>query len=327
LRSPGASDIKPHEIVAPLAEIVFAPHPEFGTFWNVHYPVAASLKREHGKTRKLRGSDENGKDDEGDGRGTTENPNCRTKLSRNQVPGNPRAFKYFGTIAKANYVADVRTGAALKRLSNGANTRAWKTNSTIRFNITASFLVRPAILLDPRITRGTVTDIKQNPYQLSLQRGSRHACEAVIVSNKWVVTAVHCVSLSMSVYRLHAGSNDKYEEGTFYRVKKIVQHLAYNFLTIDYDITLLKESGKLSMLMTVSLPIVGIYKYIRRITDRMICAHGGQDACEGDSDGPLTDDILYGIVSWRYKCAELLYPGVYTNVADLLWWIRWISGI
>lgn len=71
---------------------------------------------------KLRGSDENGKD-EGDGRGTTENPNCRTKLSRNQVPGNPRAFKYFGTIAKANYVADVRTGAALKRLGNGANMR------------------------------------------------------------------------------------------------------------------------------------------------------------------------------------------------------------
>lgn len=58
----------------------------------------------------------------GEGRrtkGTTENPNCRTKLSRNQVPGNPRAFKYFGTIAKANYVADVRTGAALKRLDNG----------------------------------------------------------------------------------------------------------------------------------------------------------------------------------------------------------------
>lgn len=43
----GASDIKPYEIVAPLAEIVFAPYPEFGTFWNVHYPVAASLKHEH----------------------------------------------------------------------------------------------------------------------------------------------------------------------------------------------------------------------------------------------------------------------------------------
>jgi len=89
--------------------------------------------------------------------------------------------------------------------------------------------------------------------------------------------------------------------------------------------------------MKVSLPIVSrktcreIYRYIRRITDRMICAgymHGGQDACEGDSGGPLTvDGILYGIVSWGYRCGEPFYPGVYTNVANLLWWIRWISRV
>lgn len=71
--------------------------------------------------------------------------------------------------------------------------RRLKTNSTIRFNITASFLVWPASPLDPRITRGTVTDIQQHPYQLSLQRGLRHCCGAVIISNKWVVTAAHCV--------------------------------------------------------------------------------------------------------------------------------------
>ncbi|KYM77713.1 Trypsin [Atta colombica] len=225
----------------------------------------------------------------------------------------------------------------------------------------ASFLVRPAILLDPRITRGMVTDIKQHPYQLSLQRGSWHACGAVIISNKWVVTVAHCVSLSASVYRLHAGSNDKYEGGEgLLSSKKIVQHPAYNFLTIDYDIILLEvtstfisfffsfafsprslcfcslttlrqltittsENGKLSpMLMTISLPIVSKKMYqvyinilIRRITDRMICAgymHGGQDACEGDSGEPLMDDTLYGIVSWRYKCTEPLYPGIYTSV-------------
>ena len=51
-----------------------------------------------------------------------ENPNCRTKLSRNQVPGNPRAFKYFGTIAKANYVADVGTDVALKPLGEEEET-------------------------------------------------------------------------------------------------------------------------------------------------------------------------------------------------------------
>ena len=36
-----------------------------------------------------------------------ENPNCRTKLPRNQVYGNPRAFEDFATIVLANYVSDV----------------------------------------------------------------------------------------------------------------------------------------------------------------------------------------------------------------------------
>ncbi|XP_077275503.1 transmembrane protease serine 9 [Temnothorax americanus] len=236
-----------------------------------------------------------------------------------------------------------------------------------------SFLVRPVSPLDPRIVRGTATDIQQHPYQLSLQRGLWHVCGAVIISNKWAVTAAHCVSSPASVYRLRAGSNDKYG-GVYYPVKKIVRHPAYNFLTIDYDIALLEIDGEIAfndrvqpvklpekelasgimvnvtgwgaakaggkpspVLMRVTLPIVsrktcrGIYRYIRSITDRMICAgymRGGQDACDGDSGGPLTaDGVLYGIVSWGYRCAEPLYPGVYTNVVNLLWWIKWISYI
>lgn len=39
--------IKCYGIVAPQAEIAFASLPEFGTFWNVHYPAAASFKRKH----------------------------------------------------------------------------------------------------------------------------------------------------------------------------------------------------------------------------------------------------------------------------------------
>lgn len=38
-----------------------------------------------------------------------ENPNCGTKLERNQVHDNPRAFEDFGTIAEANYVSGSRS--------------------------------------------------------------------------------------------------------------------------------------------------------------------------------------------------------------------------
>ncbi|XP_033349426.1 trypsin-2-like [Bombus vosnesenskii] len=100
----------------------------------------------------------------------------------------------------------------------------------------------------------------------------------------------------------------------------------------------LTEGGSTSArLMRVSVPIVSksecadAYRYMNKITDRMICAgytSGGKDACQGDSGGPLTaDGFLYGLVSWGYGCAKPKYPGVYTNVANLRSWIKTHSGV
>ena len=64
--------------------------------------------------------------------------------------------------------------------------------------------------------------------------------------------------------------------------------------------------------------------YAGVVTDDMICAGSpGKDSCAGDSGGPLfikgenaTMDSQVGIVTWGYGCAEPLYPGVYSSVAD-----------
>jgi trypsin len=63
----------------------------------------------------------------------------------------------------------------------------------------------------------------------------------------------------------------------------------------------------------------------------MLCAgdleNGGVDSCQGDSGGPImspaTDEdsdeptqVLVGIVSWGYGCADAGNPGVYGEVAD-----------
>jgi secreted trypsin-like serine protease len=76
--------------------------------------------------------------------------------------------------------------------------------------------------------------------------------------------------------------------------------------------------------------------YNGAVTDNMICAGldaGGKDTCQGDSGGPLTTrpgdsgglgdyDVLTGITSWGFGCAEPELFGVYTRVAKFRNWIN-----
>uniref|UniRef100_A0A2A4JRB9 Peptidase S1 domain-containing protein n=1 Tax=Heliothis virescens TaxID=7102 RepID=A0A2A4JRB9_HELVI len=63
------------------------------------------------------------------------------------------------------------------------------------------------------------------------------------------------------------------------------------------------------------------------VTGSMMCAglldEGGKDTCSGDSGGPLLyGNVLVGITSWGYSCAESLYPSVYTRVSHYTNWIE-----
>ena len=89
---------------------------------------------------------------------------------------------------------------------------------------------------------------------------------------------------------------------------------------------------KSDQIMEVNLPFVptntcksSMSKY-GVVDDTMVCAggEGGKDACGGDSGGPLFDgDVVVGVTSWGYKCAEKGIPGVYARVGKV---ISWISG-
>jgi secreted trypsin-like serine protease len=92
-----------------------------------------------------------------------------------------------------------------------------------------------------------------------------------------------------------------------------------------------------SQLQVVTVPIVSheecnkAYEEYGGITDNMICAAvpgGGKDACQGDSGGPLAvGGQLVGIVSWGIGCALPDYPGVYSNVAALMRFVRQQTGV
>jgi len=72
--------------------------------------------------------------------------------------------------------------------------------------------------------------------------------------------------------------------------------------------------------------------YFRKFDEKtMVCAgfaRGGKDSCIGDSGGPLQCLTpngrwhLTGIVSWGTRCAVRKKPGVYTNVYNVLKWIK-----
>ncbi|GAB0100455.1 trypsin alpha-3 [Sergentomyia squamirostris] len=67
------------------------------------------------------------------------------------------------------------------------------------------------------------------------------------------------------------------------------------------------------------------YADINPITDSMFCAgsfYGGLDTCHGDSGGPMVvKGEIIGLVSWGVACAQIDFPGVYTNVSFLRPWI------
>lgn len=55
---------------------------------------------------------------------------------------------------------------------------------------------------------------------------------------------------------------------------------------------------------------------------------GGKDACQGDSGGPAVSTKTKkqaGVVSWGQGCARAQFPGVYTNVANYIPWIRTVT--
>ncbi|XP_039760323.1 trypsin, alkaline C-like, partial [Pararge aegeria] len=62
------------------------------------------------------------------------------------------------------------------------------------------------------------------------------------------------------------------------------------------------------------------------VTSNMICSGildvGGQDACHGDSGGPMyLGNVVIGIISGGYSCANCTFPGISTSVASYTDWI------
>lgn len=109
-----------------------------------------------------------------------------------------------------------------------------------------------------RIVGGSSTYIGLRPFQVSLRISNIHFCGGSIISNRWVLSAAHClegqypssVKAVVDTDRLDVG-------GTVYSIDKIVIHAKYIDVSKGFDVGLLKTALVISFnahVAVISLP-------------------------------------------------------------------------
>ncbi|KAI1286693.1 Plasma kallikrein [Halotydeus destructor] len=85
------------------------------------------------------------------------------------------------------------------------------------------------------------------PHQVSLQfwqQPGSHFCGGVIISDRWILTAAHCLVRWMDKTLMAIGGSNsrRFYRSTMFKVSKSIVHRDYNTTTLENDIALLKTS-------------------------------------------------------------------------------------
>ncbi|XP_031327502.1 trypsin alpha-like [Photinus pyralis] len=145
--------------------------------------------------------------------------------------------------------------------------------------------------LDGRIVGGHDADIKEYPYQVSLQSSGRHICGGSIIGPNKILTAAHCTnSFSADVLTIRHSSSNRGTGGTVIQVGKITQNPAYDPLELNNDVCVLTLTENIKETLS-SKPI------------QMVDV----DAKEGDRKAVCTGwgANISGLFSYKLQAVEL----------------------
>jgi len=118
--------------------------------------------------------------------------------------------------------------------------------------------------IDPFIVNGTKCNIKEVPYQLSMEQLFMHVCGASIVSEKYAVSAAHCVmGVPSWLIRVRAGSTWTFLGnwmGKTSGIKNVWYHSNFTMTKLDHDVSVLELKKSLKFgttIQPIALPAVG----------------------------------------------------------------------
>uniref|UniRef100_UPI0037E99BB9 uncharacterized protein n=1 Tax=Semicossyphus pulcher TaxID=241346 RepID=UPI0037E99BB9 len=103
---------------------------------------------------------------------------------------------------------------------------------------------RPLMHFAPRVVNGQICPKGQCPWQALLTEDHEYTCGAIVLSDRWMLTAAHCVFRKPgTLFHITVGEHDRdVEEMTEQksRVVAVTIHHGYNHSSSDSDVALLK---------------------------------------------------------------------------------------
>lgn len=106
----------------------------------------------------------------------------------------------------------------------------------------------------------------QFPYQASLRinraKGLRHKCGGTIITNRFIVTAAHCIPSSLinspRQLRIVVGGHNKTDnnDGVIYEIERVFVHHGWNLSIIIHDVALVQTMREIEFTKTINrIPI------------------------------------------------------------------------